>query len=216
MCTKKAIEDSHYQDGQLCPSDDSSPDKFNCCAHSGGHSCETCGTCDGRGQLLQGLDEMGRSCCDNSYLAENTTVKCRTEDNVIHGDMCCKTTIRKGMDRPQDYFCFMDKGSPEGNLAYCLGMGDNPPEILALQPVPEPPKPSLRARAGQSLHYEAPGTLAMLSILLASIICFYWYKRAIRNAALRAKMARMVNFKDELQGDIPPTIGATFDDPPLD
>ena len=154
--------------------------------------------------------------CDNSYLAENTAVRCRTEDNVIHGDMCCKTTIRKGMDRPQDYFCFTDKGSPEGNLAYCLGLGDNPPEIIALQPVPEPPKPSLRARAGQALHYEAPGTLAILSILLASILCFYWYKKAIRNAALRAEVARMANFRDELQGDIPPTIGASFDDPPLD
>ncbi|KAL9181785.1 hypothetical protein ACHAXT_012128, partial [Thalassiosira profunda] len=215
MCTEKAIKDSHYQDGQLCPSDDSSPDKFNCCEHSGEHSCETCATCTGRGQLLQGLDEMGRS-CDNSYLAEDTTVKCRTDDNVVRGHMCCKTTIRKGMDRPQDYFCFMDKGSPEGNLAFCLGLGDNPPEILALQPVPEPPKPSLRGRAGQALHYEAPGALAMLSILLASILCFYWYKKAIRNAALRAEVARMANFKDELQGDIPPTIGASFDDPPLD
>ena len=109
------------------------------------------------------------------------------------------------MNRAQDFFCFMDKGSPEGNYAYCLGLGDNPPEILAWKPVPEPPKPSLRARAGQALHYEAPGTVAVLSMLLATILCFYWYKKAIRNEAIRAKIAAITNFRDDAM-DIPTNI----------
>jgi len=108
-----------------------SEDEFNCCKKSGDYGCGTCAACDGKGQLLNGLDEMGRSCCDDSYLAENTTVKCLGAHAVINYDMCCKTTSRKGTSRPQDFYCFLDKGSPEGNFAYCLGIADNPPDIMA-------------------------------------------------------------------------------------
>lgn len=45
--------------GETCSDE---PDgKFNCCLNSGDYSCETCSACHGWGQLLNGLDENGRS-----------------------------------------------------------------------------------------------------------------------------------------------------------
>lgn len=147
--------------------------------------------------------------CDDSYLAEDTTVQCRTPENVNNGHHCCKTTTRKGKARPQDFYCFLEKGSPEANYAYCLGLADNPPPILSLKPKPrggyytkeeedmldnqktksslvpdvvdnQKTKSSLRAPARQK-NTESIGSRmkVLLSALIASILCLLLYKKVV-------------------------------------
>jgi len=165
--------------GQTCS--DTSPDKFNCCLNSKNYACGTCSSCDGWGQLLNGRDEMGKSCCDNSYLAENTTVKCLGEYGEIHYDMCCKTTTRTNKQRPQDFYCFLDRGSAEGNYAYCLGLADNPPDILALQPKNiVQVSTMLRAQSNQNNSESTTSRMKDLTLVLFfSFLCLFFYKKLV-------------------------------------
>ena len=56
------------------------------------------------------------------------------DDGEVGYDMCCKTTVKKNKGRSRDFYCFVDKGSPEGNEAFCLGLADNPPPIIGSEP----------------------------------------------------------------------------------
>ena len=49
------------QDGEICSGDLDEDGKFNCCENKDSYSCDTCKGCFGWGQLLNGLDEMGRT-----------------------------------------------------------------------------------------------------------------------------------------------------------
>jgi hypothetical protein len=124
--------------GQTCPGEDASSGKFICCKHKGGYSCETCAECIGRGTLLNAVDELGKSCCWDSYLAEDTSESCQYHYNRKEYDniQCCKTTpMRK--QRPEDFYCFIGKGHQKANYAYCMDLADNPPHIYGLEPEPE-------------------------------------------------------------------------------
>jgi hypothetical protein len=65
ICNKEVNKE--MADGKLgqsdyqCSEDDVSSGKYNCCLNSGDYSCETCATCRGYGQILNGIDEMGHS-----------------------------------------------------------------------------------------------------------------------------------------------------------
>jgi hypothetical protein len=61
ICNKETVEVSLGQADHICPEDDLSSGKFNCCENAGDYSCETCAACGGRGQILDGLDDMGHS-----------------------------------------------------------------------------------------------------------------------------------------------------------
>ena len=62
ICNKEVNKE--MADGKLgqsdyqCSEDDVSSGKYNCCLNSGDYSCETCATCRGYGQILNGIDEM--------------------------------------------------------------------------------------------------------------------------------------------------------------
>ena len=99
--------------------------------------------------------------------------------------MCCKTTIRKDKQRPQDFYCFLDKGSPEGNDAYCLGLADNPPEILGLKPakvnqLDNQASPMLRAQARQQNSESTTYRIAVLLLMLIfSVLFLFLYKKML-------------------------------------
>jgi hypothetical protein len=120
--------------GQTCPGEDASSGKFICCKHKGGYSCETCAECIGRGTLLNAVDELGKSCCWDSYLAEDTSESCQYHNNRKEYDniQCCKTTPRRRAD-PEDFYCFISKGHAKANYAYCMALADNPPHIYGLE-----------------------------------------------------------------------------------
>jgi len=166
--------------GQSCP--DTSTEKSNCCLNLREYDCGTCSSCDGYGQLLNGRDGVGRSCCEDSYLAENTFVKCLGDHGVFNYDMCCKTTTIIGQQRPQDFYCFVDKGSPEGNYAYCLGLADDPPEILGLKSTDDnqldsQASPMLRASVRQQKSESTTHRMFVLfGVLLVSLLFLYVYK----------------------------------------
>ena len=61
ICNKATVEESLGQADHICPEDDLSSGKSNCCENAGDYSCETCAACEGRGQILDGLDDMGHS-----------------------------------------------------------------------------------------------------------------------------------------------------------
>lgn len=128
--------------------------------------------------------------CDDSFLAEDTTVPCRTEDNVNNGHHCCKTTTRKGKARPKDFYCFLDRGSPEANWFACLAMADNPPKILGVQPAPrsqpatdnQPTQAPTSLRAGQQSDEEMTSRPKDLFFaLLASLLCLFLFKKLAGN-----------------------------------
>lgn len=166
--------------GQECP--DVSSGQFNCCSNSGNYGCGTCATCDGWGQLLNGRDEMGKSCCDNSFLAENTTVKCLGKYGEMNYDMCCKTTTRKDKQRRHDFYCFIDKGSSRGNNAYCLGLADNPPEILwsKRKRKPKRKKPPKLIRGSRRNRNHDNKMMVLMLIGMASSICLILWRRLMR------------------------------------
>lgn len=114
----------------ICSAEDS-PDHFNCCmdGKTMKHGCGTCSSCYGWGELINGRDETGSTCCDNSVRADNTSIKCLGDHGEVNYDMCCKSTTRIGTQDSHDFYCFRDTGSPEGNIAYCLAVADNPPLI---------------------------------------------------------------------------------------
>ena len=114
----------------ICSAEDS-PDHFNCCmdGKTMKHGCGTCSSCYGWGELINGRDETGSTCCDNSVRADNTSIKCLGDHGEVNYDMCCKSTTRIGTQDSHDFYCFRDRGSPEGNIAYCLAVADNPPLI---------------------------------------------------------------------------------------
>ena len=105
-------------------------------------------------------------------------MKCRTEDNVNNGHYCCKTTTRRGKARPQDFYCFLEKGSPQANHWYCLGLADMPPHIHGLekkpakpadddinpQPDDKPREPSLRKKV--KVQTERLPTLVAIKLFL--------------------------------------------------
>ena len=79
--------------------------------------------------------------------------------------MCCKTTFQSGTARPQDFYCFVDKGSPEGNAAYCMIVSDNPPIIPALVQAANARRAEKRIkekRESSSLRGKAPKDAATL------------------------------------------------------
>ena len=117
--------------------------------------------------------------CDNSFLAEDTRVRCRTDDNTINGHHCCKTTFRKGKARPQDFYCFLDRGTPLGNEWYCQGLADTPPVLLGLQPESPPTQAPTLLRAGQQSEEEITSMSwlkDLSSALIASLLCLYLFK----------------------------------------
>ena len=99
--------------------------------------------------------------------------------------MCCKTTTRKDKQRPRDFYCFLDKGSPEGNDAYCLGLADNPPEILGLKPakvnqLDNQASPMLRAQARQQNSENMTSRMNVLMLgLIVSVLCLFLYKKML-------------------------------------
>jgi len=98
------------------------------------------------------------------------------------GHHCCKTTTRKGKARPQDFYCFLDKGSPLGNYWYCLGLADDPPEIKPAtdSQSDEPISRSLRAEATQPNVESTASRMKVLSLLLlASLLTLILYKRVV-------------------------------------
>ena len=127
--------------------------------------------------------------CDDSYLAEDTTVQCRTPENVNNGHHCCKTTTRKGKARPQDFYCFLEKGSPEANYAYCLGLADTPPFIHGLNPASmktlnnQNHHSSLRSQESQERQKNTESResifsriTVLLSVMFVSLLCLVLYK----------------------------------------
>ena len=70
------------------------------------------------------------SSCHSSYLAEDTTRKC--SDDLEWPTQCCKAAVGKNKNSPEDFYCFIDKGSHDGNLAFCTALADNPPYIHGL------------------------------------------------------------------------------------
>ena len=105
------------------------------------------------------------------------------------GHHCCKTTIRKGKARPQDFYCFLDKGSPLGNHWYCLGLADMPPEIKTATDPQSNNQASrlLRAEATQLNVESTASRMKVLSlVLLASILILILYKRVVRKLLTRA------------------------------
>lgn len=96
--------------------------------------------------------------------------------------MCCKTTVRPNRQLPQDFYCFLDKGTPEGNEGYCLGLADYPPPILAWQTDDEKNNVRwstyLRAKVKkQKQHYNRRWVCWV--IFNISFMCFALYKRWI-------------------------------------
>ena len=130
--------------------------------------------------------------CDNSFLAEDTSVPCRSDDNVINGHHCCKTAFRKGKARPQDFYCFLDRGTPLGNEWYCLGLADDPPAIIGIQK-PEKPPPTqapTSLRAGQQSEEEISSMswLKDMSLaLIASLLCLYLFKKLLAGRYIQAR-----------------------------
>ena len=123
--------------------------------------------------------------CGDSFLAENTTVKCLGQCGEINYDMCCKTTTRKNKQRPRDFYCFIDKGSPEGNYWYCLGLADIPPEILGLKPANDKQldiqaSPLLRAQARRQNSESTTYRIAVLLLMLIfSVLFLFLYKKML-------------------------------------
>lgn len=125
--------------GSLCP-DETSSGKFNCCEkwrkEGGGYACETCYACKGWGQLLNGHDDKGQSCCHDSYLAEDTTIPCSDAVKMGKNIQCCKTKVGTATSNNPplgagtgEYYCHLDKRSSLGNEIYCISLADNPPYI---------------------------------------------------------------------------------------
>ena len=139
------------------------------------------------------------SSCDKSYLAEDTRVKCFDKHGGrFHYDLCCKTTVKDGTQRPKDFYCFVDKGSPEGNYAYCLGLADNPPRILGgrrrKQRKKEPP--FLRStRARREKNTDNIAVVLMVMGVICLFILTIWRKvmEDVRKRAARAIADEMDN-----------------------
>lgn len=129
--------------------------------------------------------------CDNSYLAEDTRIKCRGDDGVANYDMCCKTTVRRRRSGPEDFYCFNDKGSPEANDYYCIALADNPPYIYGLEMERERRKremelknqvpTSLRAKSSSPKSDDIPLVVLLFLMLIASLLILFVYKNIVRS-----------------------------------
>lgn len=133
--------------------------------------------------------------CDNSYFAHDTTKPCFGENGERDFDMCCKTALPKNRNGPEDFYCFYDKGSIEGNDAYCIQLADNPPVIFALEPgykkksqsnAELPPKSTLRSLSpeqhakGNEAHTNAWRIIVLFLMLITGVISLFMYKEAIK------------------------------------
>ncbi len=135
--------------------------------------------------------------CDNSYFAEDTARKCLDDNGEVGYDMCCKTTVKKNKGRSQDFFCFVDKGSPEGNYAFCLGLADNPPRIIGSKPNKEEVKTKprfLRVVEGAQQGVKSDNKAVLLLFIgLVGYIGLMLWRMIIDSAKQAAKLHALRN-----------------------
>ena len=114
--------------------------------------------------------------------------------------MCCKTTVKKNKGRSQDFYCFVDKGSPEGNYAFCLGLADNPPRIIGSKPKKEKVKKPRFIRVVEGAQRGAkPDNKAVLLLFigLAGYIGLMLWRMMIDAAKRAAELHAIRNNTDD-------------------
>ena len=185
----------------LCTPDEDSPNDFNCCedVDSEEHGCRSCSSAKGWGELMNGRGLMGESCCDNSVLAENTSLKCLGNNGEMNYDHCCKNTVRQHTSGPQDFFCFLEQGSPEGNWAFCLGLADYPPRMPGEERLFNLQPKLLRSQIAKNERNTDRIEIIVLVNLFICLILLVAWRKAIDVARLHTKLelARKEEEKEE-------------------
>ena len=182
-----------------CSSDDDENDNYNCCMDSNTKEagCGSCSSCNGLGQIVNGRDANGSTCCHNSRLAEDPSVRCfEPESGRVNYDHCCKSTNQVGSNNANDFYCFRDKGSAIGNFAYCLTIADTPPHQFKPKPPPKQPK-KLRSQYAKRMKNRDDKIIIFLVLsLIGMFVLMLWRK---------SKAARLnsVRNDDDVEEDFP-------------
>ena len=178
-----------------CSSDNDEEEEHLTCCQDGQteeFGCGTCKSCVGRGEILNGRDAYGSTCCHNSRLAEDPSVRCfEPESGRVNYEHCCKSTNQLGTNQPDDFYCFRDKASTIGNYAYCLTIADNPPHTYTRKPPPKQPK-KLRSQYAKRMKNrdDKCGVMLIISMICMSVLML-WRKR------IKAARLNSVNRNDD-------------------
>ena len=171
-----------------CSSNNEEEEHLTCCqdGQTKEFGCGTCKSCVGRGEILNGRDAYGSTCCHNSMLAEDPSVRCfEPESGRVNYDHCCKSTNQLGTNQPDDFYCFRDKGSTIGNYAYCLTIADNPPHTYTRKPPPKQPK-KLRSQYAKRMKNRDDKCGVMLIISMICMSALMLWKKSIKAARLNS------------------------------
>ena len=171
-----------------CSSDNEEEEHLTCCqdGQTKEFGCGTCKSCVGRGEILNGRDAYGSTCCHNSMLAEDPSVRCfEPESGRVNYDHCCKSTNQLGTTRPDDFYCFRDKGSAIGNFAYCLTIADTPPHQFTRKPPPKQPK-KLRSQYAKRKKNRDDKCGVMLIISMICMCALMLWRKRIKAARLNS------------------------------
>ena len=199
ICNKKTFR---FGLRDNCSSDDDDEnDNYNCCMDSTTKEvgCGLCSSCNGLGQIVNGRDTLGSTCCDSSaVLAEDPSVRCfEPESGRKNYDHCCKSTNQVGSNNANDFYCFRDKGSNIGNFAYCLTIADTPPHQYTRKPPPKQPK-KLRSQYAKRMKNRDDKIIIFLVLSLIGMFVVMLWRKSIKAARLNS-----VRNDDEDEEDFP-------------
>ena len=188
-----------------CSSDDDENDNYNCCMDSNTKEagCGSCSSCNGLGQIVNGRDANGSTCCHNSRLAEDPSVRCfEPESGRVNYDHCCKSTNQLGTNQPDDFYCFRDKGSTIGNYAYCLTIADNPPHTYTRKPPPKQPK-KLRSQYAKRMKNRDDKCGVMLIISMICMCVLILWRKSIKAGRFDSDNRNDDDDDDDVEEDFP-------------
>lgn len=198
MCNKRTFR---FGLRDNCSSDDDENDNYNCCMDSTTKEvgCGSCSSCNGLGQIVNGRDTLGGTCCDSSaVLAEDPSVRCfEPESGRKNYDHCCKSTNQVGSNNANDFYCFRDKGSAIGNFAYCLTIADTPPHQYTRKPPPKQPK-KLRSQYAKRMKNRDDKIIIFLVLSLIGIFVLMLWRKSIK-----APRFNSVRNDDDVKEDFP-------------
>ena len=140
--------------------------------------CGSCSSCNGLGQIVNGRDTLGGTCCDSSaVLAEDPSVRCfEPESGRKNYDHCCKSTNQVGSNNANDFYCFRDKGSVIGNFAYCLTIADTPPHQFKPKPPPKQPKKFRSQHAKRVKNRDDKCGVMLIISMICMCVLILWRK----------------------------------------